>query len=88
VADVVAGMHDHPGLYPTLPSREPDDFARDLLAHDQGEWRTCWEYVLTHRLSDAEGSAFWHGANLAAIAFGKPPAAVPADGAGETRGGR
>lgn len=62
-----AGLHDHPGIYPTLPPRvmDPATF-KALMAPNRGtEWETCWEYVLTHALTDAEGAAFWTGANLA-----------------------
>ena len=64
-------MHDNRSLWPHLPSKplDPDD-ARLMLEPVIGtEWQTCWEYVLTHQLTDREGSAFWHGALLASRAF-------------------
>lgn len=43
-------------------------------------WQTCWEYMLTHTLTPAEGSAFWHGANLAYRAMLPPEPAEPTSG--------
>lgn len=62
-ARVTAAMHDNPSLWPTLPPREPDPWMLEATSTD--EWRTCWEFVLSHTLTPSEGSAFWHGANLA-----------------------
>lgn len=59
-------MHDDPRLFPHLPARrlEPDE-GMSMLEPVRGTvWQTCWEYVLTHELTDTEGSAFWHGASL------------------------
>lgn len=70
-------MHDNPGIYPTLPSRELGDDQAWMLESVRGtEWQTCWEFVLTHRLTEAEGAAFWTGANLAMTAA---TTATPAD---------
>lgn len=72
-------MHDDRRLYPLLPSKEmgPDD--QWMLAPVQGTiWQTCWEYVLTHDLTPAEGSAFWHGAGLVHRAMmNTPPTEEP-----------
>lgn len=71
-------MHDHPGLFPLLPSKPLDPEHADLMLEPvQGTiWQTPWEYVLTHTLTDSEGSAFWHGANLVYEAM-KPCEPVP-----------
>ena len=60
-------MHDNPALYPHLPTRPLDPTSVDLMLRpvEGTEWQTCWEYVLTHEMTHAELSAFWHGANLA-----------------------
>ena len=87
---LTAGMHDHPGIYPRLPAREPDAAGRAVyaaipaLGEEGDRWRTCWEFVLTHELTETEGSAFWHGANLAMRAgeIARPLAALQ----GEERG--
>lgn len=58
-------MHDLPSIWPLLPGRklEPGDMA--MIEPTRGTiWETCWEYVLTHEMTDTEGSAFWHGAGL------------------------
>ena len=59
-------MHDHPGIFPTLPPRtvDPDLFDAMVGPNVGTPWQTCWEFVMTHRLTDAEGAAFWTGANL------------------------
>ena len=65
-------MHDHPGLFPHLPSKPfhlDDDYM--LAPVMDTVWQTCWEFVLTHELTEAEGSAFWHGAHLAHEAMKK-----------------
>ena len=60
------GLHDHPGLYPTLPGKECDPSVFEAFTSGEDDpWRLCWEFVLTHQLTESEGSAFWHGANLA-----------------------
>lgn len=67
--DLTPGMHDIPSLYPHLPAKQPEDIDGGLAGQVittalDSPWRTCWEYVLTHELTDRERSAFWHGANL------------------------
>ena len=59
-------MHDDHRLYPILPSKPLDpEAAAAMIDPVRGTvWQTCWEYVLTHELTEAEGSAFWHGASL------------------------
>lgn len=63
-------MHDNPAIYPTLPPRTAGaaDFEAMVGAVRGTPWQTCWEYVLTHELTEAEGAAFWTGANLAMTA--------------------
>jgi hypothetical protein len=65
-------MHDHPGIYPTLPGREPDPESWRLMVEPSRgtPFETCWEYVLTHQLTQAEGAAFWTAANLVHKAMG------------------
>ena len=60
-------MHDNPSIYPHLPRKPMDGEAAEfMLVPVRGTvWQTCWEYVLTHELTEREGSAFWHGATLA-----------------------
>lgn len=60
-------MHDNPAIYPTLPPRAPDrDSFEAMVGPVRGTpWQTCWEYVMTHDLSESERAAFWTGANLA-----------------------
>lgn len=62
----MTSLHDNPAIYPTLPGREMDDAARGLLdgMPSDDPWRKCWEYRLSHDMTEREGSAFWHGANL------------------------
>lgn len=63
--DLTPGMHDNGTIYPTLPAKQPDgEFANWLDPGKQGIWQTCWEFVLTHRLTESEGAAFWTAANL------------------------
>lgn len=60
-------MHDHPGIYPTLPSREPDADMWALCvetAEPEDPFKSCWEYLLTRELTEREGAAFWTAANL------------------------
>jgi hypothetical protein len=60
-------VHDNQSIYPHLPSKPMDGEAAEFMLNPVvgTVWQTCWEYVLTHHLSESEGSAFWHGANLA-----------------------
>lgn len=65
----MTAMHDHRGIHPRLPALPESEIDREWLAripeiHEDGPWGTCWEFMLTHRLTDGEGSAFWHGATL------------------------
>jgi len=63
VSNLQPGMHDNPNIFPTLPSRETDAQIDDFSA-EGGTFRKCWEYVLTHSLTEGEGAAFWTAANL------------------------
>lgn len=65
----MTALHDNPSIYPTLPPREMGEGAREILdgMPSDDPWRKCWEYRLTHEMTEGEGSAFWHGANLASI---------------------
>lgn len=73
----MAALHDNPDIWPTLPALPEAEIDREWLAripeiHSDDPWATCWEYVLTHRLSDGEGAAFWTGANLVYEAMRAP----------------
>jgi hypothetical protein len=62
----VSGLHDHPGIYPTLPGKDLTDSDRALLESSVGTvYQTAWEYRLSHVMTQSEGSAFWHGVHLA-----------------------
>lgn len=82
-AEARAGMHDQPAIYPVLPSRQPDPESWALMVEpSEGTiWQTCWEYVLSHTLTEAEGAAFWTGANLIAKELAAREAAAEARGA-------
>jgi hypothetical protein len=70
-------MHDNPQIFPTLPPRESDEHTEWMLEANRGsEWQTCWEFVLTHELTDTERAAFWNGASLAMAAALHRPAGV------------
>lgn len=58
------GLHDHPGMYPILPGREVDQEQLDEFAPPGSEFRAAWEFALSHELTEAERSAFWHGVNI------------------------
>ncbi len=67
-------MHDDRRLFPILPSKEMEPDDKFMLAPVMGTiWQKPWEYILTHELTPAEGSAFWHGANLVYEAMTKTP---------------
>lgn len=62
-----AGLHDHPGIFPTLPSCKVDPEMWRLLVEPNelgSPFRTCWEYVVTHELTSTERAAFWTAADL------------------------
>lgn len=66
------GLHDHPGLYPTLPGMECDPSVFEAFTTgDDDPFRQCWEFMLAHELTESEGSAFWHGANLVYAAMAR-----------------
>lgn len=66
MTEITPGMHDDPRMYPLLPGKMPDEHGLALLhTVDDSVWQTCWEYKMTHVMSELEGSAFWHGANIA-----------------------
>lgn len=67
-----AGMHDHPGVWPTLPGKEVDELtmARRMAPVKGTPWETLWEYRYTHDMTDREGAAFWTAANLMFEAMG------------------
>lgn len=58
-------MHDIPGIQ-KFPSKEPHEVLVTLLVEPSRNtvWETCWEFVVSHEMTDMEQSAFWHGANL------------------------
>lgn len=60
-------MHDNPSIYPQLPSKPMDEQILALTPEDS-EYRAAWEFVLSHELTEREGSAFWHGADIQAAA--------------------
>lgn len=62
------GLHDNPALYPILPGREIDREFLNNAAPEGNEYREAWEYLLSHTLTEAEGSAFWHAVGIQAAA--------------------
>lgn len=66
-------------IFPVLPPRQLDKNDTWIMDSVRGtEWETCWEYVLTHQLTDTEGAAFWNGARLAMEAATAATEALPA----------
>lgn len=81
------GLHDHPGIYPTLPGKECDPSVLEAFTSGEDDtWRECWEFVLTHEMTEVERSAFWHGASLVRRTPPAPTEERPAAEGGAGRG--
>lgn len=59
-------MHDIASIFPQLKSKTlTAESAKILDSYPiESPWRRCWEFVLTHEMTETERSAFWHGAYI------------------------